>query len=91
MSSTATARFDARITPEQKELFERAAALGGFRSLTEFVVHAAQVQSKQIIEQHDAILANEADRDVFFNALMNPPEPNEYLIAAWRKFKEEAR
>ena len=43
-------RFDARLPKEQKLFFEKAASLGGFRSLTEFVILAVQEKSKQIIE-----------------------------------------
>ncbi len=35
-------RFEARITKDQKTIFQRAAILGGHRSLTEFVIQSAQ-------------------------------------------------
>lgn len=76
------ARFDARLSREQKEFFERAALLGGYRSLTDFVVSAVQKRANEIIEQKEKILADERDREIFFNALLNPPEPNEYLKEA---------
>ena len=36
------ARFDAKIPKAQKELFEYAASLGGFRTLTDFIINAVQ-------------------------------------------------
>jgi|GEM_PF-4919090 len=33
------ARFDAKIPMAQKEHSERAASLGGFRTLTDFIIH----------------------------------------------------
>jgi uncharacterized protein (DUF1778 family) len=44
------ARFDTRISLEQKTLFERAALLGGYRNLTDFVVATVQSKAKEIIE-----------------------------------------
>ncbi len=44
------ARFDTRISLEQKTLFERAAKLGGYRNLTDFVVATVQSKAKEIIE-----------------------------------------
>jgi uncharacterized protein (DUF1778 family) len=34
------ARFDAKIPKAQKQLFEYAASLGGFRTLTDFIINA---------------------------------------------------
>lgn len=41
-SSKESARFDARLPKEQKLLFEKAAQLGGYRNLTDFIIHAVQ-------------------------------------------------
>ena len=32
------ARFDARLPKEQKQFFEKAALIGGYRNLTDFVI-----------------------------------------------------
>ena len=42
MSTSEHARFDARLPKAQKEFFEKAASLGGFRSLTDFIILTAQ-------------------------------------------------
>ncbi len=76
------ARFDTRLTAGQKQLFERAAVLGGYRNLTDFVISAAQGKAREIIEEHEAILASERDQEIFFTALMNPPLPNSTLKSA---------
>ena len=44
-------RFDTRLPKEQKLLFERAAIIGGFRSLTDFILIAAQEKAKEIIRE----------------------------------------
>ncbi|MBT4410379.1 MAG: DUF1778 domain-containing protein [Bacteroidetes bacterium] len=76
------ARFDARLSKDQKQFFERASVLGGYRSLTDFVLETVQDKAKEIIEENEQILASEEDKIIFFDILMNPPEPNEVLISA---------
>jgi len=79
MKNSATARFDARIPLEQKELFEYAASMGGFRSLTDFMISAAQHHAITIIENQKIILKAKEDQELFFNAIANPGEPNKLL------------
>lgn len=87
MKTLEKARFDTRLPKEQKELFEYAASLGGFRTLTEFVVFALQERAKMIIEEHDAILSSNRDKELFFKAIMNPTKPNLKLKNAASRFK----
>jgi uncharacterized protein (DUF1778 family) len=82
-----TARFDAKLTLEQKELFLQAATLKGFRSLTDFVVSTVQEKALSIIKEHRTILASEKDKDIFFEALLNPKEPSVKLIEAAKQYK----
>jgi uncharacterized protein (DUF1778 family) len=81
------ARFDAKIPKVQKELFEYAASLGGFRTLTDFIINAVQEKANVIIQQHNTILASEKDREIFFDALMNPPGPNQKLCDTAERYK----
>ena len=77
-----TARFDARLSAEQKSMFEKAAVLGGYRNLTDFVIAAVRDKANEIIEKNESIIASERDKEIFFSALMNPPKPNNELFAA---------
>lgn len=91
MDTSEKTRFDATLTKTQKELFEAAARLGGFRTLTEFVISTVQEKAREIVEQHNVILATETDRVLFFDALMHPPGPNKELVEAarrWYHFQE---
>jgi uncharacterized protein (DUF1778 family) len=87
MKTAATSRFDTRLPKEQKAFFEYAASLGGFRTLTEFVVFSVQQQASSIIEKHNSILASKNDQEIFFKAIMNPQKPNESLRRAAMRFK----
>ena len=80
------ARFDTRISLEQKILFEKAALLGGYRNLTDFVVATVQSKGKEIFEESEKVLISELDKKVFFEAILNPASPNEALKAAKEKY-----
>jgi len=81
------ARFDAKIPKEQKQFFEYAARLGGFRTLTDFIINAVQEKANTIIQGHNIILASEKDREIFFDAIMKPSGPNEKLRNAAEHYK----
>lgn len=82
------ARFDTRLPKEQKEFFEYAASLGGFRSLTDFILQAVQEMANRIVAENEKVLASERDRNIFFDALMNTAEPNERLKRAAQRFND---
>ncbi|MCC6702303.1 MAG: DUF1778 domain-containing protein [Fluviicola sp.] len=81
-------RLEARLSAEEKAYFERAAALGGFRSLTEFVLRSAKQHAEEIVKQHEMVIASKKDSEVFFNAILNAEPPNDKLVAAAKKFKK---
>jgi uncharacterized protein (DUF1778 family) len=72
-------RFDARLPKEQKQLFEKAALLGGYRNLTDFIILSAQEKAKEIIKEKEIIIASERDSKLFFDAITNSPKPSETL------------
>lgn len=85
--NTKTARFDTRLPEEQKILFERAARLGGFRNLTDFIVMSAQEKAQEIIDERERIITSQKDSEVFFDALANSKAPNKELLKAANDFK----
>lgn len=87
ISSENKARFDTRLSKEQKDFFEKAAILGGYRSLTDFVISAAQKKAKEIIEERERIIASEKDSEIFFDAITNPGKPNKELLSAAKEFR----
>jgi len=88
VKTSVKARFDAKLPLEQKELLQTAASLGGFSTLTEFVFSSALEKAKSIIKEHDTFLKTQRDRDIFFNALMNPQKPNAKLQTAAKRYKD---
>lgn len=67
-----------------------AARIGGFKSLSEFVIHSTLQVANSIVEKHNAILASEKDKNIFFDALTNPASPNESLKDAAEHYKKHA-
>lgn len=86
LKTQAKARFDARLTPNQKALFEKAARIKG-KSLSEFIISVTQEAATVIIENHNAILASEKDRTLFFEAIINPKKPNKDLVKAAKDYQ----
>ncbi|MEL7588715.1 MAG: DUF1778 domain-containing protein [Prolixibacteraceae bacterium] len=81
-------RFDARLSKRQKLYFEKAATLGGYRNLTDFIFATAQEKAREIIQEKETVLASQKDSEIFFDALMNPEKPNDALTAAAENYRK---
>lgn len=76
-------RIEIRVSQEDKELFEYASSLRGFKSFSEFLRVILTKESKAIIAEEKKILATQRDKEIFFNALMGKEEePNHSLVSA---------
>lgn len=69
---TRNARLEARISPEALAIVKRAAEIQG-RSVSDFVVAAAQEAAKRAIEEVETIRLSMEDQRRFAEALINPP------------------
>lgn len=81
-------RLEARVTPEQKKMIARAAALRG-SSVTEFVVASAQQAAADAIKDFELLTLHDEARDVFVNAVLHPPAPNAAARKAAQRYKEQ--
>ncbi len=82
-----TSRLDICLTKEQKLYFEKAAQIGGYRTLTEFIITTLQEKANKIINEREQIIASQKDSEIFFNAISNPEKPNSDLSNALKKFE----
>lgn len=82
------ARLAARVQPEVKRLLERAATLKG-QSLSAFMVSHLTEAARKIVDDHERLALSRRDQEAFFEALMNPPEPNARLKAAARRHRSQ--
>lgn len=83
------ARFDTRLPKEQKQFFEKAALLGGYRNLTDFIIQAVQEKASEIIKEREQLIASERDSEIFFSEIMKSCAPNEALRQAVEQYKTE--
>jgi len=77
-----SARLEARIKPELRELIQRAADLEG-RKVSEFVTDALQNAAQQAIAGAQVLRLSIADQELFARALLAPPKPAPALRRAF--------
>ena len=70
-TTTATARLEARISPEFHALLKRAAALQD-RTLTDFVIAAVQDAAQRAIDQAEVLRLSASDQERFAQARLAP-------------------
>ena len=76
-----TARLEARIAPDALAVVKRAAEIQG-RSVSDFVVAAAQEAAHRTIEETEIIRLSVEDQRLLAESLLNPPEPAAALVRA---------
>jgi uncharacterized protein (DUF1778 family) len=86
-ATTKDARLDIRITPVQKDLVERAAAVSGL-SMTNFVSRCIEKAAKRTLQDHEEMTLTRRDSEAFVQALIEPPTPSRRLGRAARRYKE---
>ena len=79
-------RFGFRVDEQTKAMIERAAQLER-RKVTDFCVTALTDAARRTIAEHETLALSERDRAAFFEALVNPPAPNERLRRAFVEHK----
>lgn len=82
-------RFEMRLTPDEKVIWEKASMISGHSSLAGFVSDVVRREAKAIIEDHDKILASERDNKIFFEAILSDIEPNQKLKEAVKRYKKQ--
>ena len=81
-------RFEARISFAKKNVLKNAADLSG-RTLTDFVINSAYEAAVRVIQEHQQLHLSVRDRDIFIQALLNPPAPSTRLLRAVKKYKKD--
>lgn len=80
-------RMHLRLDAKTKRKLERAAAYEE-TTVSDFVLTNAVAAAERVIESHEKVVLSAQDWDVFYDALVNPPEPNERLREAARRYRE---
>jgi len=87
-AKTRGARLEARISTEQKTLFQQAAMLSAC-TLSEFVVASAQEAAARIIQSHETIALTREEQIRFVSALLPPPAASDRLRQAAAQYRAQ--
>lgn len=77
-----TERVQMRIDPAAKRMLERAAALSN-TTVSAFVVNNTLGAAGHVIRERERFVVSDRDWNLFFDALVDPPEPNAALREAF--------
>ena len=83
-TTTRTARLEARITREALDIVRRAAEIQG-RSVSDFVVAAAQEAAEKIVTNIEVIRLSRQAQEKFAALLLHPPAPATALKKAFAR------
>lgn len=81
---TKTDRLDMRLTSDQKELLERAAAISG-QPLTGFALSHLLETARELIERHQRTILSLRDGRRFLDILEADAAPSPALVSALRR------
>ena len=83
-------RLEARVTAEDKELLQEAAAAKGL-TLTAFITSSARETAIKVLREQHVIELGRKDQRAFAEAMLDPAPPNERLRAAARRPRFRSR
>lgn len=82
-----TARLETRLPPEIHDLLKRAAEIQG-RSVSDFVVTAAQDAARKVISDVELIQLTREGQERFAELIAAPPAPNAALRKAFKAHRK---
>ncbi len=88
MNQIKSERLSLRLDELSKKKIEQAAAVVQ-SSVNSFIVSTVLEKADEIIQQHEQMILSDRDRDVFFDAILNPPPANDALCDAFSKHSEQ--
>jgi len=77
-------RIELRVAPSAKKLIQRAMAVSGLTA-----GDLAYEGARRVLDEHERMVLVGADREAFLEALLNPPEPTDKLVAALKRHRAE--
>ena len=79
-------RLELRLTKLQKDFISKASSVSGFKNVSEYILHIAISDSKNVIREQQIFELSERDRVLFMKTLENPPEPGKNLKKAMASY-----
>ena len=80
-----TDRIELRVSPSAKQLIQRAMAVSGLTA-----GDLAFQGARRVLDEHERIVLSGEDKRAFLDALLNPPEPADKLVAAFKRHRQIA-
>lgn len=77
-----TERMELRLAPSAKQVIQQAMAVTGLNA-----GDLAFEGARRVLDEHDRMVLTGANREAFLDAVMNPPEPAEKLVAALKRHR----
>jgi len=75
-------RIELRVAASAKDLIQRAMAVSGLTA-----GDLAYEGARRVLDEHERMVLTGADARAFLDALIDPPAPNDKLVAAARRYK----
>ena len=76
-------RIELRVGASAKQLIQRAMAVTGLTA-----GDLAYEGARRVLDEHERMVLTGADREAFFEAVMNPPKPPAKLVASLRRHRD---
>ncbi len=83
-------RLSLRLDGQAKRRLEQAAAYSN-TSMTKFVLESALSHADEVVHRHERITLSAEDWDIFYDALLNPPEPNKAMREGMKWYRDLPR
>lgn len=87
MSALKKQRIDLRLTEDDKNMIEEAAAMTN-QSISQFMVSTASERAAEVIDQHRRLVLSEASWNTVMDAISNPPASNDRLKQAAKRLRD---
>ena len=82
-------RLQLRLDADSKSVLRRAADYR-HKSVSQFVLGSALEEAERVIRENEVVTLSAADWEIFYEALVNPPEPTAVLQEAYARYKAES-
>jgi uncharacterized protein (DUF1778 family) len=76
-------RIELRVAASAKQLIHRAMAVSGLTA-----GDLAYEGARRVLDEHERMVLAGRDREVFLDAVANPPPPSKKLVAALRRHRQ---
>ncbi len=78
-------RINLRLDSAAKHRIEQAASFEG-KTVSGFILSKALASADEAVRAHETMVLSKGDAEIFFDAILDPPPPNETLLRAIKEY-----